>query len=90
MIEKLTLFRGCTLSREIHWVTRVRCWSSILTETLTLVDCDCALLCVERTRAELFAALFEGGCAVYSLSLAALQHKHRSQEAASGRPSREK
>jgi hypothetical protein len=48
----------------------VRCWSSIL----TLVDCDCALLCVEGACAELFAALLEGGCAVYSLSLAALQH----------------
>ena len=58
--EKLTLLRGCTLSREIDWVTRVRCWSLILTEALTLVDCDCALLFVEGA----CAALLEGDCAV--------------------------
>jgi hypothetical protein len=34
---------GCTFSREIDWVTRVRCWSLILTDALTLVDEDCAV-----------------------------------------------
>jgi len=42
--EKFTLVMGCTFSREIAWVTRVRCWSLILTDAFTFVEGDCAVL----------------------------------------------
>src|SRR3954470_6625223 len=67
--EKLTLLMGCTLSREIDWDTRVRCWSLILTEAFTFAEGDCAAF-VEGDGAVLLgaedcAALFvEGVCAV--------------------------
>jgi hypothetical protein len=40
--EKLTLLIGCTFSRVIDSVTRVRCWSLMLFEALTFADEDCA------------------------------------------------
>jgi hypothetical protein len=39
----LTLVTGCTFRREIAWVTRVRCWSLILTDACTFAEEDCAV-----------------------------------------------
>src|ERR1700704_6682068 len=41
--EKFTLLIGCTFSRVIVSLTRVRCCSLMLTEAFTFVD-DCAVL----------------------------------------------